>query len=116
MHQDLPGMLELNLHLLFTNISFGPVNELCATSLTRNVTDYTLERHNRACGIGLWNNFTGVNNRGRQEEFQAREGNSEMSYSNTCWQVAFFTLFALCVTEPPHWSPPLKTEMSRGNE
>lgn len=59
-----PGMFELNLNLLFTNTSHGLLNELCAASLTRNVTEYTFERQNRACGIVLWNNFTGVNDRG----------------------------------------------------
>ena len=63
------GMFELNLNLLFTNTSHGPLNELCAVSLTRTVTDYTLERPNWACGVVLWNNFTGVNNRGGLKSF-----------------------------------------------
>lgn len=62
-------MLELNLNLLLTNTSHGLQNELCAALLTRNVTDYTFERQNRACGIVLLNNFTGVNNRGGLRHF-----------------------------------------------
>lgn len=62
-------MFELNLNLFLTNISRGLRSELCAASLTRNVTDYTFERQNGACGIVLLNNFTGVNRRGGLKSF-----------------------------------------------
>lgn len=67
-------MFELNLNLLFTNTSHGPLNELCAVSLTRTVTDCTLERWNWAYGIVLWNNFTGVNHRGGLKSFSGEKG------------------------------------------
>lgn len=66
-------MFELNLNLLFTSTSHGLLNELCATSLTRNVTDYTFESQNRACGLVLLNNFTGVNNRGGLKSFNGEK-------------------------------------------
>jgi hypothetical protein len=51
-----------------------PPDELYAASLTGTVTHYTLERENGACGIGLWNNFTGVSNRGGLKSFNCKKG------------------------------------------
>lgn len=107
-------MFELNLNLFLTNISHGLRSELCAASLTRNVTDYTFERWNGACGIVLLNNFTGVNRRGGLKSF-SREKVTPSLELHTCWQVITSLLFCfLCSNFYGHLTDLLLRSQSEG--
>lgn len=89
------GVLELNLNLLFANTAHGPLDELCAVSLTRTVTDDTLETQNWACGIVLVNNFTGVNNRGGLKSFNREKVTLSQDLFKHLWVSCFLSSILL---------------------